>query len=362
MASPSHLNTFDRTLRGIFENAAVYNFCTYFDVNYLTRGIALYRSLKAFHDVRFWVLCLDAGSCSYLKQLDFPDVEIIPLAELEASDLELVAAKANRSTIEYYFTCTAALPLFIMAHHPEVDLITYLDADLFFFSSAQPLIDEIGDHSIAIIAHRFVPEFATAVAHGIYNVGWVSFRRDRQGLACLQLWREQCLAWCYDRVEEGRYADQKYLDDWPARYDNLVVLGHKGANLASWNIGNYALRAERGYVLVDSEPLIFFHFHGFKQLTRRIFDTRIDECRSTVSPLLRDLVVSPYVEALEAARRELLSQGIALTAPSIRRRWNPFFVVRWYEKLRTVASVLKRHYLYRALFIAAPDSDRNSHD
>lgn len=330
----------------------MYNFCTYFDENYLTRGIALYRSLEIYHDIRLWVLCMDRESYSYLKLLGLPGVELIALAELEASDPALLAAKANRSTIEYYFTCTPALPLFILARHPEVELITYLDADLYFYSSVQPLFEEIGTHSIAIIGHRFLPQFADEAVHGIYNVGWLSFRRDEQGLACLRLWREQCLAWCYDRVEDGRFADQKYLDDWPTRYDNLIVLSHKGANLAGWNLGNYTLRTEDGYVLVDSDPLIFFHFHGFKQLTGRVFDTGIDGHGSTLSPLLRDFLVAPYVEALAGARAEISAHGIALGAPSIRRQWHPFFIFRWYQRLRAVARVLKRHFLHNVLFVA----------
>lgn len=44
-----------------------------------------------------------------------------------------------------------------MQNHPEIAFITYLDADLMFYSHVQPLFDEIGDASIAIIEHRFSP-------------------------------------------------------------------------------------------------------------------------------------------------------------------------------------------------------------
>jgi hypothetical protein len=339
------------------ERASVYSFCTYFDANYLTRGIALYESLKAFHDMRLWVLCMDSASHAHLTKLALPGIELIALSNLETYYPALLAAKANRSPIEYYFTCTPALPLYVMAHHPEVEQLTYLDADLYFYSSAQPLFDEIGSRSIAIFGHRFSPKCADRITFGKYNVGWLSFRRDEQGLACLNLWHRQCLAWCYDRLDEGRFADQKYLDDWPTRYDNLVVVGHKGGNLATWNIDNYALKVERGRILVDSDPLIFFHFHGLKQLTERIFDTGISEGGVVMSPLLRRFVVAPYVDALQVARARLARLGITLSAPSIRRRWHPFFAIRWYQKARDVASIVKRHLLYRTLFLAPPRKD-----
>ena len=37
----------------------------------------------------------------------------------------------------------------------DINLITYLDADLLFYSSFEPIFNEIGNSSIAIIEHRF---------------------------------------------------------------------------------------------------------------------------------------------------------------------------------------------------------------
>ena len=38
----------------------------------------------------------------------------------------------------------------------------------------------------------------------VFCVEWNSFRRDPQGLACLKLWRDQCIEWCYYRHEDGK--------------------------------------------------------------------------------------------------------------------------------------------------------------
>jgi hypothetical protein len=336
----------------------VYDFCTYFDSNYLTRAMALYASLTAFHQVRLWVLCMDALAHAHLAKLALPGIKPITLGELENEYPALLAAKANRSTIEYYFTCTAALPLYVLEHNPDVGLITYLDADLYFYSSAQPIFDEIGTHSIAIFAHRFPPRSAGRAIYGKFNVGWLSFRRDDQGLACLRLWHQQCLDWCYDRLEADRFADQKYLDDWPDRYGNLVVISHKGGNLASWNLENYTISVESGRVLVDAEPLVFFHFHGLKQLTKRLFDTGISEGGIVLTPALRKFVVAPYVDALQTAKAQLASLGISVGAPSIRHRRREFFISRYYRKARSAARLLKRHLLYRTLFLTPRKRDK----
>lgn len=241
-----------------------------------------------------------------LVQLNLPNLHVIPLEQFEADDKELLKAKENRRLIEYYFTCTPSLPLFIFNCHPEVDHITYLDADLFFFDSPKALYDEIGGHSIAIVEHRFPHHLRDLEVHGIYNVGWLYFKRDGHGLACLQSWREQCIEWCYDRVEDGRFADQKYLDAWPDRFSGVVVLHHKGANLAPWNISNYRVSDDQGRICVDEQPLIFFHFHGLKKVNGWLYNHNLADYRVLISaPMLRS-IYAPYITTLLEVNQELL--------------------------------------------------------
>ena len=89
---------------------------------------------------------------------------------------------------------------------------------------------------------------------------WVTYRRSTEGLDCLNTYKADCTAWCYDRVEDGRYADQKYLDAWPDRYPSLKIIEHKGFNLANWNFHNYLIRFKGDKVMIDDDPLVFFHF------------------------------------------------------------------------------------------------------
>jgi hypothetical protein len=287
-------------------------FCTYFDRHYLARALVLYDSLKRnCADFELWMLCLDEESYRALEKLKLPEVSLISLNELERNDSQLLQAKTNRSLLEYYFTCTPSLPLFIFNHNPDVDLITYLDADLYFFSGVEPLFDEIGNHSVAIIAHRFSEEFRKHEWNGIYNVGWVTFRRDDNGLSCLQWWRDRCIEWCYDRVESNRFADQKYLDDWPVRFHKVIVLQHKGANLAAWNVGNHELTLRDGKIFVDDQPLIFFHFHAFKQLAGWIYDTQLAQYKVTPSKILIRNIFAPYVRAVISRSQQLKSLSSA---------------------------------------------------
>lgn len=275
------------------------HFCTYFDRNYLSRARALVESLRACGvDFRLWALCMDTECHDTLERLALPGVEPIALADLERGDADLRRARDNRTRVEYFFTCTPSLPLYVLDRNPEVELVTYLDADLFFYDHPRPILEELRGHSVGIIPHRFAPAIRSYERFGVYNVGWLSFRRDEGGLACLRGWREQCLEWCHDRVEPTRYADQKYLDSWPARFPGVRVIEHKGANLAPWNVANHRLTSREDKVWVDGVPLLFFHFQGFKQLAPWLYSSNFGLYRTRPSAVVRRHVIAPYVRAL----------------------------------------------------------------
>ncbi|HUW95325.1 MAG TPA: glycosyl transferase [Anaerolineae bacterium] len=300
------------------------HFCTYFDHNYLLRGLTLYASL-ARHAGPFvlWVLCLDDATYAALSKLDLPDVRAISLPTFERDDNTLMAAKRDRSPVEYYFTCTPSWLSYLLEQSPPIDMVTYLDADLFFYSSPEPIYEEMGNGSVLIVGHRFPEKLRSWERYGIYNVGYLTFRNDSYGRQCLHWWRDRCLEWCYDRVEDNRFADQKYLDDWPTRFPQLVVLRHKGAGLAPWNVENYSLTLRNGRVLVDSEPLVFFHFHNFQQVGRRLYDPGLARYRAQASRVLKRQIYSPYVRGLSAAGRSLrgLTDHSQVRLASIRQKY-----------------------------------------
>ena len=274
-------------------------FCTYFDKNYLPRVLALHASLVR-HCGQFclYALCHDESSFETLNRLILPGMVPVSLHDLEKYDTELLQAKQHRSTVEYYFTCTPAICLYVMEHYPDVDLLTYLDADLYFFSNPQPLFDELNSYSIGIIEHRFSPGARRFQRYGIYNVGWLSFRRDENGIECLKWWRARCLEWCFDRLEGNKFADQKYLDDWVNRFKNVLVMQHKGANVAAWNIANYRIREKSGRVWVDEQPLIFFHFANFKEIKPWLFKTGFGSYMVRPSHVVRRHIFWPYISEL----------------------------------------------------------------
>ena len=273
-----------------------YNFCTLFDKNYCTRGLALYHSLlQQANHFTLWVLCMDDLVYDVLTKLKLPQVELIQLSELE--DDELRQVKTTRTAVEYCWTLTPSLPLYILTHHPELDHITYLDADTYFFSSPQPLYDEWANQSILIVSHNYAPRFKSKVAEsGIYNVEFLIFRNDTNGLECLHWWRERCNEWCYFRLEDGKLGDQLYLNDWPTRFRGMIVAQHLGGGVAPWNIERFRIHERNGQVYIDGKLIIFFHYHAFKWYSDKMYEPLLGYYYCP--PVVRQLIYQPYATAL----------------------------------------------------------------
>src|SRR5438309_1812952 len=114
------------------------DFCTYFDSRYLSRGLALYESLRRHApSAHLHMLCMDECAHDVLERLALPAISPIRLAEFEKDDAALLAAKANRTPMEYYFTCTPSLPLYVLHKNPHKERVFYIDADCYFFSSPE---------------------------------------------------------------------------------------------------------------------------------------------------------------------------------------------------------------------------------
>lgn len=332
----------------------MYHFCTYFDSNFLATGLTLYRSLEEqCPEFRLWVLCLDDKCHEVLSNVDFKHIVAVPLCDLEVADPALAGARANRTLIEYYFTCTAAFTLFLLDRNPEIELISYVDADLYFFADPAPIYEEMRGHSVGIIEHRFPESMKKLERYGIYNVGWVSFRRDEPGLACLGLWREQCIEWCYDRLEGDRFADQKYLDPWPGRFSGVRVIQHPGANLAPWNVARFKVHSSEGKVLVDNEILLFFHFHGLKKVNGLpLYDTSLGDNRAVLHSTLRKCVYHRYLAARRSVSGELLENGyVVIARGNVRNFVNGMWANQSLRSVSKFALVLYSMLVCRAYLI-----------
>jgi hypothetical protein len=237
----------------------MYNYCTLFDSKYLYRGLAMYESLKKHsNNFHLYIFAFDTRSYNLLKKFNLALVTIISLNEFE--DEELLEVKKNRTQVEYCWTCTPSIIKYCIENF-NLESCTYLDADIYFFSDPNILVEEMGGKSILITEHRYTPKYDRTITSGVYNVQFMTFKNDTSGMKALNWWRNSCIIWCYNKVEDGKLGDQKYLDDWTFRFEGVHVLKHLGGGVAPWNVQQYKLEEK-------SFELIFYHFHDFKFLLK----------------------------------------------------------------------------------------------
>ena len=156
-----------------------------------------------------------------------------------------------------------------------------------------------------ITPHRYTPEYDQSEKTGIYCVQFVTFKNNQEGRVVLEWWRNACLDWCYNRFEEGRFGDQKYLDDWPERFEGVYVSRNLGGGVAPWNMQQYEFEqlndCIRGRELKTNKrfPVIFFHFHSFVFVTPDYFSPRPYYERNETSIVL---LFKPYVKEIKQIR------------------------------------------------------------
>ena len=283
----------------------MYNFCTLFDTHYFTRGLALYYSLEKYcPDFHIYIFAFDQKANDLLREMKLNKATIISFKEFEDDDL--LRIKPSRSIAEYCWTCTSSTILYVLEKY-KVESCTYLDADLFFYSSPKPIFEEMGKKSILITEHHYSPQYNKQLKAGKYCVQFITFRNNHEGLTVLRWWRERCIEWCYARYEDGKFGDQLYLEDWTERFNGVHVLQHLGGGLAAWNIQQYVFEKTNDNVTGTEISTgkkfeaIFYHFHYLKFYT----NGKIELGRRTLSENVLNVFYKPHLKFLEELKRRI---------------------------------------------------------
>jgi hypothetical protein len=287
-------------------------FATLFDINYLSRGLALHESIRRWHkDFVLFVLCLDEQVQDYFHRNKLPGVEAIAIKELEDDYPELNNVKNTRNYIDYLFTLSPYLPSLVLKKNNSIPFICSLDCDQYFFGNSEFIFEELRDHSILIMPHRFTKQVAHHIVYGKYNVSFQVFKNDEIGNNCLALWRTQCLDWCFDKLETDRFADQKYLETWHSYFGmNVKEIDNIGVGLAPWNLDQKKIYAREGVVYVDDQKLILYHYQGMRFVSKSLLNSGLAYYKVKPTFSFIRLVLYPIIRALLRYRNRELTDSI----------------------------------------------------
>jgi hypothetical protein len=312
----------------------VTHFCTLFDMRYAARGLAMLESLEAHYqgEKTVTILAMDETTPSMIEKLGRPNWKVISVAQL--GDAELLEVKKSRPHREFCWTCVPALARQMVESHHDRDIVVYIDADLYFFSSPQLLLEELEDSgNILIHEHRFSEErrhFENS--SGRFNVGFVTFVVGDEARTCVNRWRRQVLDKCVLDPENGYCGDQGYLNEWPKRYPGLRILRNIGGGVAPWNVLSYRVAGSVTRPTVDEVPVVFFHYHAFRTVSVRFFGdiAAIPAWGYEFSRTIQHLLFSQYSRKLRQTSKKAARLGfkiesdlkhpIRATVPALLRR------------------------------------------
>lgn len=276
------------------------NFASILDKNYIPRLNALLYSLdKHESSFTYFVIALDIETSNFFQNRK--NCIIITIDKIESNYPILKLLKNQRSSINYLFTLSPFYPSYILEAYPELDHICTLDVDQYFFSSPKPIFKLLDEYSVLITPHRFTSSLLNRgfEVFGKYNVSFQIFKNDETGLACLNLWRKQCVNWCFDHIEKDLYADQKYLETWNSHFENKILeITNKGLGLAPWNIENVRIIKKKNKIYVDNELLILYHYQGLKVLDYGFIYTYLDNYSENKVDTILNLIYKPILKKL----------------------------------------------------------------
>ena len=275
--------------------------CTYFDFNYLPRGLALFYSIKKFHnDFEFFALTFDDQSYNYLAGLHEDNLRLISNEDYNTYFNTSVDKYPDKK--QYFFSATPNLCSYLFDTHPGIDILLYLDADVYLFNSLDPLYEEFGESSIGITEHRVNSILNLFVRHyGKYVIGVNLFRNSEEGRKCLQEWKNECTGWYPGKPGYPLkfFSDQIFLDSWVTKYDGIKVIKNVGINTSYWNAANYTFRKIHDEYFVDNQRLIIYHFSSLRKESDNTWNTYSIYGLASVKNILLE-IYTRYIEHIES--------------------------------------------------------------
>lgn len=294
----------------------MYNYyCTMCSMDYCYQGLVLFNSLvKHDKDFKLFIICMDDKMVQFLNNLQDSSLVPIDVHDIEEAYKELSEVKHLRNMREYAWTLKPSIVLYIFENYDYTDHVLWLDSDMQFLCSPEPLYAEWGDLSILLSEQYYTGAYEYLVSgYGKYQAGFIGFRKNENGIECLRWWQERCMEWCSDKADNGRWADQKYLDEFPQKFKGVGVINNIGINLTPFIL--YRVNTEQGKVVVkkndglyiDGMRIILYHYYGFRFYDYNEYDLSCYWMMFDEETI--ELIYIPYIKECQKAVRDIQDSG-----------------------------------------------------
>jgi hypothetical protein len=278
------------------------------DANYLHKAIVLYRSLLKVHDnFLLHMFCFDDIAYSVFKRLNYQNLKIYHPSDFENKELlKVKASKVKR--YEYYWACNPFITRKVLLDQ-DTDFVSSCDCDLMFFDSPEVIFSELGNADVLIqpnnFSYQFVNDFTLV---GYYCTSFQCFKKNQNSIKILNWWHKKTIKWCSSKFEDGKFGEQKYLDDWRIRFKKVREIANVGTNVAPWNIQKYDISKRNKQIIINAKyPLIYYHYHSFRMDLKnyQYIITGDRHNNYPISEKVIKLVYKPYIKVLKETIKEL---------------------------------------------------------
>lgn len=289
-------------------NTQIYHIATSTDANYLPRALVFYRSLvKTGTKFVLHLFCHDDITYHIIKAFNYKNIAAYGTSDFETEDLIKAKGEKDRR-YEYYWTCNPAFAKKMLSNS-AISKFALADCDMMFFQSPKVIFDELEGSDVIIQTNNFsFPFVKDFVPVGYYCTSFQCFRNCKNAKNIVETWYNQTLEWCSSKFVDGKFGEQKYLDDWKLRYKYVREVANPGTNVAPWNVQKYDLTKKGSEVVIHNKwPLIYYHFHSFR-MSFRDYKYIITGDRDNNYPIGKEvlkLVYKPYIIEMKKAIKEL---------------------------------------------------------
>lgn len=219
------------------------------------------------------------GLCDKLSdEIDysfFRNIEIIPVSQINIYCFNEIIEKYD--IVELNTSVKPSFFKYFINKYFDLEAIIYFDPDIQIFNDLSLIEKYLENDDILLTPHIFRPIALDALLptenlflnYGIYNLGFLALNpRSDNVIDFLNWWEERTLKIGYNRVCEGLFVDQLWVNLVPIFFNKTRILLNYGCNVAPWNLHERQLHtsAEKKYVMMDETALYFYHFSSYSYI------------------------------------------------------------------------------------------------
>lgn len=238
------------------------------------------------------------------SKTDMAGATLIEIADMEIPQFE---ALLDRYTVIELNCAMKAFVAEYIFQNADPDILLYLDADMWIKHPLSEIEALLAEKSILLTPHftkplpdnQYKPLERDLLRSGIYNAGFMAFRKGDVATRFLQWWKGHMWNECYYNFAEGMGVDQVWLNLVPLLFEEVGIVTHPGANVAYWNLHERRLSNREQEVWVNEEkPLLFLHVSGYSFETPDILSRHQTRFALQDEPVLAALLASYRAEVV----------------------------------------------------------------